>query len=482
MKILLYNNYSFIQGTLLPELFEVCTLTQSYFFRDRSGKLQRKERRRCYLSKTEFKFPTGWLYSKIIPTISPLSIEYEIIDNRESIKQLSLSAVYPFTPRGYQNEVVDLVTLRHKERGIIEIGTGGGKSFIGGRILQYFGAPSLYIVPSLLLLNQTSNEFIKWFGKDRVGVVGGGVFEPSLITVATAQTLWSKIDTIEVANLLKDVQVLILDEAHRITKPKAGSYSYGNTWYKIAMKAFNARVRIGLTATPGSEDSYSRELLGAVTGKILYTKSLSWLIANGYLSPLKVIIYNINIPNQINNWAKAYSQNILNNNERNSLIVKQAKKLAKEGKRVLIIVSRIDTHGRILTNKFKGLAESLYGEDKTTIREEVLTRFINKETLILVSSIICEGVDLPEMDVVIMALAGKGGEEGTNLRQKLGRVVRKCVGKSSAMVIDFWDNDGYVEYIDSKNKVRSKPSILLKHSMQRLKIYKSEPMLEIIKE
>jgi superfamily II DNA or RNA helicase len=480
IRISVHNDYSYIFGEIYPEIIKECTLSQIYFYRDRFKKIRVKEKSKCYFNKKTNSFPTGWLYSKIVKVLKLNNIPYEITDYR-SILEVSNSLIpkFGYELRPYQVEASNLV-IGGVHRGIISIGTGGGKTTISGSIVGHFNLPTLIMVPNLLLLNQTYKSFCEWFDKKKVGYIGEGVFKPSLFTVATEQTLWSRIDTEEVKNLLTNIQVLILDEAHHIQKPNYKSHNPGNTWYLVAMNTPNARVRIGLTATPGKEGEYSRQLLEAITGKVVFDRSLSWLMENKYLSKLKVYIHKIKIDKAYPEWEESYEKNILKNELRNKAIVDMAKKLANDDKRVLIIVNRIDEHGEILTRMLGRYAESLYGEDSNKERVEVLDRFVKKETKVVVSTIIREGVDLPEMDAIIIASGGKGGDFGRDLQQKLGRVVRLSENKSGATLVDFYDDDGYTEYIDIYGKKRKKPNILLRHSVQRLNIYRRESQFEIM--
>ena len=348
------NTYTHYEGVVYPEILERCTLSQMRFYRIKgTTKTERKEVRRCYFLKGENIFPTGWLFSHIIPVLKNMGLEYTLVDEREKINVNNLETNYEFEPYDYQQEVTRICTTGRKERGIVCIGTGGGKTFVASKIIAYYGQRTLYVVPSLLLLYQTKKVLSKWLGDQNIGIIGDGEFYPSLITIATGQTIWSRKDTEEVKEILHSSRVLILDEAHKISKPNKYNRYVGNTWYHIAMKATNAKIRIGFTATPGKEGSYSNQLLKACTGNILFTKSLSELIMEGYLTKLKVIMYEVILPNQIDNWAKAYSKNIVGNYERNYLIADKAIELASEGKRVLIIVNRIDTHGKVLSNILK---------------------------------------------------------------------------------------------------------------------------------
>jgi len=426
------------------------------------GKPERKVRQRIYYRNSDNSFPTGWLFSKIIPVLKQLNLEYELIDKRQSLEYKLLNIELPFGLREYQKVAIDKAVKT--ERGILHLPTGSGKTAIAAMILAQFGLPTLYIVPSLLLIEQTVKEFRKWFKDDIVGMIGEGVVDVKLINVATQQTLWSRHKTDLFKQLVENTKVLIIDEAHKVEKPQARSKHLGNTWYRVAMQMENARIRLALTATPGKEGQYSRELLEGVTGRIIYRISVSELIKLGYLSPVKVYIYEVPVERTSRKWKEAYSVGILNNTARNIIIAKLARKYAEQGKRVLVVVDRITSHGQRLYSLLSDCAEVLYGNANRKRRAEVLQAFKTRKVPVLISTLIKEGVDIPELEVVILANAGKGGENGRKLLQTIGRGLRIASGKQEAIIIDFFDKD---------------KGLLQKHSRERIRKYKEEEMFEI---
>jgi len=78
----------------------------------------------------------------------------------------------------------------------------------------------------------------------------------------------------------------------------------------------------------------------------------------------------------------------------------------------------------------------------------------NLHTLIA-TSLADEGLDIPNLDVLILAGSGKSK---TKALQRIGRVIRPYEGKKQAVVIDFMDQSKYCK----------------KHSLLRKKIYNSE--------
>ena len=86
---------------------------------------------------------------------------------------------------------------------------------------------------------------------------------------------------------------------------------------------------------------------------------------------------------------------------------------------------------------------------------------MQKDLKILISTVVNEGVNIPSMDVIIMAGGGKSNKLTV---QRVGRALRKAEGKETAKIIDFYDNDN---------------GILLRHSKARLKTYRKEEEFQI---
>ena len=88
--------------------------------------------------------------------------------------------------RPYQEDVIDLAI--RKGHGIIDIGTGGGKTLLAAAIIAMLRRPTLYVVTTRTLLTQT-RESLKQFLGIEPGEVGDGRRTISTVTVALAQSL-----------------------------------------------------------------------------------------------------------------------------------------------------------------------------------------------------------------------------------------------------------------------------------------------------
>lgn len=392
-------------------------------------------------------FPTGWLLD-IADILSENNIEYQISDNRKLNAPILIIPNQLPPLRYYQEECVKLTV--EIERGIIQHPTGSGKTVTSCAILANLGLPSLIIVPNLILLNQTYNYMQSCFDSSLIGKIGEGDWNPKLFTVATAQTLWSRIRQQETKDFLNSVQLLIGDECHKINENEE---HLPNTWYRVAMQCHNAFYRFGMSATPGKPGSLQRKLLEGITGCVIHKVELQELIDNGYLTDAKIIIKKLKMPRVEKNWRKSYEENILNNTQRNHTIALFAEKFSKENKSVLIIVDEVEEHAKKL-NEMLPASAILIGESKKKIRQEVLDEFKAGKLHILISTLLSEGFDFRGLDVVILA-AGK--KSNKLVAQRVGRALRTEAGKKEAIIVDFYDDDG---------------GFLVKHSKQRIEVYK----------
>ncbi len=478
VKFIIENVTTKIEGVIPPEVLIECGVLHSFYIQKRrnemkNGKLTfryypaQKERTIQMFNKSDNSFPTGWIKRvKDVYRQQGYTVLTEDIRTGEKNKY-DFEATLPFPLRYYQEEAV-AVALR-RTRTILKIGTGGGKTLIAVDIADKLKTDTLIIVPSLILLDQTYDEFCQAFGAEHVGRIGEGDYEPSKITVASIQTLWARRDNQLVNTFLRSINCLIIDECHFVgskAKKKKGEnykdWELGNTWFIMCQKMMNAKYRIGLTATPGDENTLPRRLLEATIGRVGYDKGASELIDEGFLTPVHIKMITCEIEDSISNYKKAYKANIIENKDRNQLIVDTAKELIAEGKTVLIIVNQVERHGKVLETMMEGEdVEFLWGQTKKDERKDILDRFKSGDLSCLITTVVKEGANIPVADALIYAQAGKSKR---TIIQRVGRVMRLSEGKESAIIIDFYDEDG---------------AVLEKHSNQRLEVYRSEEAFKI---
>ena len=236
---------------------------------------------------------------------------------------------------------------------------------------------------------------------------------------------------------------MFFDECHHI----AATVQKGNTFVKLSELLPNAYMRWGLTATPFLKDKYSNLLLEGASGSVLYSKSSTELIEEGYLTPPNIKMITTAKDDDIpDSWPDCYTMGVVYNKDRNLRIVEEA---CNAKAPVLILVQQV-RHGKNLIKIFEEQninVTMLSGEDDSTFRGTMMDRMRKGELDILIATTIFdEGVDIPSIKTLILAGAGKSLIKGI---QRLGRGLRKAEGKLELSVIDFYD------YITNKLRLHS---------------------------
>lgn len=350
--------------------------------------------------------------------------------------------------------------------GIVKSCTGSGKSISIARILADTNIKTNVYVTSVDLLYQMKEMFDKIGIKS--GIIGDGKAEVKKINVVSIWTACSALDKKyekfddetrkekmvmaknkkKIAKSIREAQMNIWDECHMVAC---------ETIKTISSESKSARYTFGFSGTPWRDDGADL-LIEAVCGKTIIEVTASELINDGYL--VQPTIHFIDVPkldNLPDKYPSIYKQYIVENDVRNGKIIKAAEKLVAAGRKVLILVKTIK-HGNILLDELEQnfvvhfVRGEVDSEERTWIRQEFLKNGID---IIVASVVYDQGIDLPNLDALI--LAGSGKSSGRAL-QRLGRVIRQHPGKKDAIVVDFIDNAKY----------------LLNHTAARTEIYRTE--------
>lgn len=236
--------------------------------------------------------------------------------------------------------------------------------------------------------------------------------------------------------LLSKFECVILEEAHEAS---------GNSYYDIMQHCVNAHYRLALTATPFmKDDEESNMRLMACSGPVGARVTEKQLIDAGILAkPYFKYITLKNRPRMLyrsTGWQAAYRLGIVEYAERNEAIIKEALNARSYGLSVMVLVQHT-AHGtalKTLLNSAGLSAEFISGEDNQTRRKFCLDSLASNTTDVLIGSTILDvGVDVPAIGMIILA---GGGKAEVALRQRIGRGLRaKKKGPNVAFVIDFID-------------------------------------------
>lgn len=395
-------------------------------------------------------FPRGYL-AEVEAILSIEEIDYTVSAGAyPSYRHLPLEWIGPEL-YDYQNAAVDMA-LEFK-RGVIALPTGTGKTVTALHVIKEVELPTVILVSRKELMDQWERNIEECLALNgnvpemplglRVGKIGEGINEPTDLTVAMVQTV-TKRDPDE----LKRFGLLILDESHHTAADVL-------SWFT---KRVSAPHLLGLSATPWREDGRDKELKGCI-GSIIFQRTISDMIEDGYLARPTIEIRTVPRDRYTaGDYASIYTDYIVTNEDRNTLIVDSAH-FAHKKKQVYVHVKRIE-HGDHLASTIPG-AEFIYGKTKRDVRRDTLDRFRKGKLRVLVSTLLGEGVDIPNMEVLILAC---GGKSALATIQTIGRVLRVTTEKKEVTIVDFKDQAQY----------------LYEHYQARREVYDREPAFRMV--
>jgi superfamily II DNA or RNA helicase len=209
-------------------------------------------------------------------------------------------------------------------------------------------------------------------------------------------------------------------------------------------------------------------IMHGVLSTVLFEKSTSELIEEGYLVPADITIYRIQLKLFSRyNYKEAYDAIILNDDFAKLVTDIVRKKAQMEGKKTLVLVRRKE-HGRLLESYLDDIATFVSGDDEVDYREAIKEDFNTGDLRCLIAtSVFGEGQDIPNIEALVNVRLQKGEIE---TKQGTGRVLRLAdgtntyeesvkAGKSRADIVDFL-------LVGNKH--------LVSHSVERINQYKSE--------
>jgi superfamily II DNA or RNA helicase len=444
---------------------------QTGWYDKASGQFKRWDGKKHLLTQ-KMVFPTG-LLERVKRLLKRKKIKYTIDDKRAPVKHGRSIKIKNYTPRFYQKDALDAAVAHG--RGIIRVGTGGGKTLIAAMMLAKYNVPAIVYVIGKDLLYQFHEELEKALGV-KVGIIGDGKCDVkkfnvcSVWTAATAFNLKSKVSlddedwapevsSINSANKTKIKKAIeksnlaIFDEAHFLGT---------DTLQSIFKVGKQCRYLFGLSGTDWRDDGADL-LLESVCGKRIYNMPATKLIEAKFLVPPKITFldvpkYEEDLPKH---YASVYSKYITKNEIRNGMIISAARKLISMGRKPLILV-RYLSHGQNLADELSDMPiYFVNGEVDGETRQEVKSEFIAGNLKCLIASSVFDiGVNIPCLDALILA---GGGKSSVRALQRIGRVIRTYPNKDDAIIVDFIDNAKYLD----------------KHTATRTSVYETEPAFRI---
>jgi superfamily II DNA or RNA helicase len=357
-----------------------------------------------------------------------------------------------FEMRDYQiNSIKNWITdVNTTGNGIIKAPTGSGKSVIAiisalEMLKNKKDAKIVYAVNSTTLLKQFQN-FAK---KEDLPflLVSGEVNELQkgeksdfiALSVSYYYSQKKRGQNQKLKEIINNADLIIVDEAH---------HTPANIIKSLLLDAPNS-IRLGLSATPLREDGKELEILGLL-GKISYSIDYAELVKNKYLVPIEYIQFTPRISEKIMDklrtlrefysdqpFSKLYSAELRlfeNSPYTNKQIIEKVKEINKFP--ALVIVRRISMAQKLseLFNQNGIIADWI--SSKTTLEERMqkIEALKNGKLQLLIStSLADEGLDIPNLQLVVLLSQGKSR---IKLIQRIGRVMRPAINKQKGIILD----------------------------------------------
>jgi superfamily II DNA or RNA helicase len=481
-----YNHVKEVEKLLSfrPEGFLFSQAYNKWIF-DKNGQKVRRVwdgyKRQFWKNTTKTYFPTG-LVSIVINYFKNNNLLFNIKDNRNKpLQSLSICLHPDLKFRDYQDNVINVAC--DKTRGIISAATGSGKTKMSAGIIQKLNVkPCLFLVNSIDLLEQTIEAFHESLVDNNlnpieIGQVGGGVIDIKDINVCTVQTLiraigekYQKYDSDDTDDLTpieqyaEDIKELI-SESKLVICDEIQDWR-NETCQSISKALKSAYYKFGVSAT-AFRDQGDDLLIQACFGKKIAIVTASELIEheNKYLIRPDIKIVHIKgNKSKFKQWQSIYKDRVVDNDYYNGIVTNIANSFVQQNKTVLVLSQQIE-HGQKLANNIEG-CQYLSGKSQKQKRRQGILNLRNRDIKCISSSTIFDqGIDVSCLDVVLLAGQGKSK---CRAMQRIGRITRPYTypdgtKKEKAIAIDFRIYDKY----------------LLDHSIEREKMYRTEPAYHI---
>jgi superfamily II DNA or RNA helicase len=332
----------------------------------------------------------------------------------------------PFPKPNYdldQFQEIAIQSLIKFETGCLVAPTGSGKTNMLLSVIHLLQTPTLILVHTKSLLEQTVKRCKQNFGI-KSGILGGGKRSIKPITVAMIQTL-SRAKSLQ--DLSKEFGLIVVDEAH---------HSPCNSWRKI-LDTLPARYKYGFTATAWRKDQLEF-IMWKVIGRIRHKVERQEAVDAGRIMVPKVEWQKTQFTYDFehSNWIRMISA-LAKNRERNKLILETVQQRLTTTSRALVLTDRI-RHAKRLAILLNDLEPAVLTGDMDSSTQKFMMERIRKGTRLTIATIhlLGEGVDVPGWDLLFLV---SPFSPGPRVLQALGRITRTSTNKFAATLIDFVD-------------------------------------------
>jgi superfamily II DNA or RNA helicase/SAM-dependent methyltransferase/SOS-response transcriptional repressor LexA len=340
----------------------------------------------------------------------------------------------PPTPTLLQEEALAALDATRRDgyrRGLVVMATGLGKTWLAAFDAEQCTARRvLFVAHREEILQQAAATFIRIRPRARVGFYLGQRRDTEVdLLFASVQTL-ARAE--HLARFAADhFDYVVVDEFHHAAAAT----------YRRLLRHFNPRFLLGLTATPERTDQ--SDILSLCDDNLVYSCNLANGINAQLLAPFHYYgIYDHSVDYREIPWRNGrFDPDALVNKLATLARARHALEQWRQqgGKRTLAFCVSV-RHAEFMADHFSraGVAAAAVYAGAAISRGDALARLRdNRLRLIFAVDLFNEGVDLPEIDTVMML---RPTDSKILFLQQLGRGLRRAEGKEHLVVLDFIGN------------------------------------------
>lgn len=359
------------------------------------------------------------------------------------------SIIVTFNGQLRLNQKSAFQALKAASTGILSARTGFGKTVIAAALIAERKVSTLVLVKNKTLAEQwrqrlstfltiDSNPVIEELTptgrkrrKDKIGSYYGTKKNLSgLIDVATSQAV-GKLDSKKLHDFLKLYGMVISDEVH---------HDSART-FDAVVKEVPSRYLYGLSATPYRRDG-QEPIITMRFGPIRYqTEAIDPTFAKTVRRVVIPRFTNLGMTSfeMLNNGRTENNQAIMNDPQRNEMIINDCKEALSQGRHVIVLTELIAHVDQLYAQLPHEATFRIYGGFSAKQRGEEIQKLCAHEGGYVVLATIStagEGLDVPTLDTVVLAMpiSFHGRVE-----QVLGRLHRDLEHKKELRVYDYVD-------------------------------------------
>ena len=381
---------------------------QLFFFREENGRIF---------------FPRGFGNQAVRICRRETGALPEIVDQRRLLPEIDLSFQGELRP--YQQQAVEAVFAH--SFGVLEAGTGSGKTVMALNLIARRRQPTLILVHSKELMHQWRDRIRQFLGI-AAGQAGDGTLDLQPVTVAIVNTAKKYLDT-----LAPCFGQIVVDECHRVPA----------TLFTEVVSAFDSHYMLGLSATAFRREDGMTQLIYTYMGEQVHAVDGRMLAASGAVVRPELSQRPTSFAHFFQGEYAKLIKALAADHQRNRQIVADIVAMVRQGHQgTILVVSDRVAHCQALAQLMatQGLAASvLTGQTAADKRGQIVAEVQAERVAVLVATLqlIGEGFDCPGLTTLVLATPIKF--EG-RLLQVVGRIMRPAAGKK-ARVIDYVDEN-----------------------------------------